>query len=127
MTLRVVVLIAGCLIATGATLPGQSAPPAPGRLIDVGGWRMHINCTGVKSPGRPTIVLEAGSSDFSIDWAYVQPEVGKFARVCSYDRSGSGWSDLGPFPHTLKQIVFELHLLLDKAGESAPLVYVGHS
>jgi pimeloyl-ACP methyl ester carboxylesterase len=53
--------------------------------------------------------------------------VATFGRVCSYDRSGSGWSDLGPFPRTLRQTVFELHLLLEKAGESAPLVYVGHS
>jgi pimeloyl-ACP methyl ester carboxylesterase len=126
MTSRVFLLIAGCLVATNA-VSGQTAPTAPGRLVDVGGWRMHINCSGTKSPGRPTIVLEAGSSDFSIDWAFVQPAVATFARVCSYDRSGSGWSDLGPFPHTLKQIVFELHVLLEKAGESAPLVYVGHS
>jgi pimeloyl-ACP methyl ester carboxylesterase len=105
----------------------QQDPQAPGRLIDVGGWRMHINCSGTAQAGRPTVILEAGLSDFSIDWAFVQPQVATFARVCSYDRAGSGWSDLGPYPHTLKQTVFELHLLLQKAGESAPLVYVGHS
>lgn len=114
------------LIAT-VSLVSQTPPPAPGRLVDVGGWRMHINCAGDARPGRPTVILEAGSSDFSIDWAFVQPEVATFGRVCSYDRSGSGWSDLGPFPRTLKQTVFELHLLLEKAGESAPLVYAGHS
>jgi len=109
------------------SLLAQTDSQAPGRMIDVGGWRMHINCTGTARAGQPTVILEAGSSDFSIDWAFVQPAVATFTRVCSYDRSGSGWSDLGPYPHTLKQIVFELHLLLEKAGESAPLVYVGHS
>jgi pimeloyl-ACP methyl ester carboxylesterase len=122
----VIALLTGCL-AAAATLSSQTAPLAPGRLIDVGGWRMHINCTGSARAGAPTVILEAGSSDFSIDWALVQPEVATFARVCSYDRSGSGWSDLGPYPHTLKQTVFELHLLLEKAGESPSLIYVGHS
>jgi len=56
------------------------------------------------------VILEAGSSDFSIDWAFVQPEVAKFVRVCSYDRSGSGWSDRGPYPHSISQTVFELNL-----------------
>jgi pimeloyl-ACP methyl ester carboxylesterase len=123
----VIVAIVAGVCMTMATLVSQAEPVAPGRLIDLGGWRMHLNCTGEVRAGRPTVILEAGSSDFSIDWVFVQPEVAKFARVCSYDRSGSGWSDLGPYPHTLKQIVFELHLLLQKAGESAPLVYVGHS
>src|SRR5262245_20954834 len=63
----------------------QTDPQAPGRLIDVGGWRMHINCTGAARPGQPTVILEAGSSDFSIDWAFVQPEVALFSRACSYD------------------------------------------
>ena len=60
----------------------QTDPQAPGRLIDVGGWRMHINCTGTARAGQPTVILEAGSSDFSIDWAFVQPEVATFTRVC---------------------------------------------
>ena len=126
MRFFVVALLTGCLVSVG-TLHSQTEPPAPGRLLDVGGWRMHINCAGTARAGQPTVILEAGSSDFSIDWAFVQPEVATFTRVCSYDRSGSGWSDLGPYPKTLKQTIFELHTLLDKAGVSAPLVYVGHS
>jgi pimeloyl-ACP methyl ester carboxylesterase len=64
---------------------------------------------------------------FSVDWALVQPRVAQFARVCSYDRAGSGWSDLGPDPRTKRQIVWELHQLLEKSGERAPFVLVGHS
>jgi pimeloyl-ACP methyl ester carboxylesterase len=71
--------------------------------------------------------LESGSGDFPVEWSLVQPGAAKFARVCSYDRAGDGWSDLGPHPRTLHQIVYELHTLLDTAGVKAPLVLVGHS
>jgi pimeloyl-ACP methyl ester carboxylesterase len=108
----------------------DTTPPpysAPGKLVDVGGWRLHLNCTGYTSPSQPTVILEAGLGDFSVEWSLVQPGVAKFARVCSYDRAGDGWSELGPHPRTFRQIVYELHTLLDKAGVKPPLVLVGHS
>jgi pimeloyl-ACP methyl ester carboxylesterase len=101
--------------------------PAPGRLIDLGGWRLHLNCSGQANPARGVVILEAGAGDFSVDWSLVQPLVAAFARVCSYDRAGAGWSDLGPRPRTMHQQVWELHSLLDKAGEKPPFVLVGHS
>jgi pimeloyl-ACP methyl ester carboxylesterase len=73
------------------------------------------------------VVLEAGVGDFSVEWSLVQPGVAQFARVCSYDRAGDGWSDLGPYPRTHRQIVYELHTLLSRAGERPPFVLVGHS
>jgi pimeloyl-ACP methyl ester carboxylesterase len=108
---------------------GVLSPPLPpsGRLIDVGGWRLHLNCTGEPRPSQAIVILEAGAGDFSVDWSLVQPGVARFARVCSYDRAGSGWSELGPRPRTMHQIVYELHTLLDKAGERPPYVLVGHS
>lgn len=108
---------------------GLASPPLPppGRLVDVGGWRLHLNCAGEARSSRPTVILEAGAGDFSVDWSLVQPGVARFARVCSYDRAGSGWSDLGPRPRTMHQIVYELHTLLEKAGEPPPYVLVGHS
>ena len=69
----------------------------------------------------------SGLGDFPVEWSLVQPGVAKFARVCSYDRAGDGWSDLGPHPRTMHQIVYELHTLLDKAGVKPPYVLVGHS
>lgn len=101
--------------------------PPPGQLIDVGGWRLHLRCTGVPTAGQPTVILEAGIGAFSVDWALVQPQVAEFARVCSYDRAGSGWSDWGPHPRTLRQIVYELHTLLTQSGEQSPFVLVGAS
>ncbi|MEP7342017.1 MAG: alpha/beta hydrolase [Acidobacteriota bacterium] len=118
------------LYATTVVAQSQSAQPPfplPGKLVDVGGWRLHLNCTGEARASQPTVILEPGLGDFSVEWSLVQPGVAKFARVCSYDRAGDGWSDLGPHPRTLRQIVYELHTLLDKAGVKPPLVLVGHS
>ena len=131
------VALAGMLTQTSIALSAvavmaqsQSAQPPfppPGKLVDVGGWRLHLNCTGEARASQPTVILEAGVGDFSVEWSLVQPDVAKFARVCSYDRAGDGWSDLGPHPRTLRQIVYELHTLLDKGGVKPPFVLVGHS
>jgi pimeloyl-ACP methyl ester carboxylesterase len=115
-----------------AQAPSKEAPakppfPPPGRLIDLGGWRLHLQCTGNARVGQPTVILEAGVGDFSVDWSLVQPGVSRMTRVCSYDRAGSGWSDLGPRPRTRQQIAWELHTLLQKAGVQPPYVLVGHS
>ncbi len=99
----------------------------PGKLVDVGGWRMHLNCTGENKPNTPTVVLEAGWNDFSFDWSLVQPGVARFTRVCSYDRAGHAWSDLGPRPRTMRQIAYELHTALVRLGIKPPYVLVGHS
>ncbi|HEX8723140.1 MAG TPA: alpha/beta hydrolase [Pyrinomonadaceae bacterium] len=102
----------------------QKEPAPPGRLLDVGGYRLHINCTGT---GGPAVVLVAGAGDFSFDWGPVQPGVSRFARVCSYDRAGLAWSDPGPTPRTMLQDAAELHALLRAAGVRPPYVLVGHS
>ena len=102
-------------------------PPLPGKLVDVGGWRLHLNCTGSNKGSRPTVVLESGSGDFSFDWSLVQPGISRFTRVCSYDRAGNAWSDLGPRPRTMKQVAYELHTALLKAGSKRPYVLVGQS
>ncbi len=98
--------------------------PEPGRLVDIGGFRLKLNCTG---KGSPTVVLEAGLGDVLTEWKRAQPEIAKFSRVCSYDRAGYGGSDPGPMPRTSAQIAKELHSLLENAGEKAPYVLVGHS
>lgn len=98
-------------------------PPAPGRLIDVGGRRLHLLCSG---EGSPTIVLEAGASSFAIDWTLVQREVSRTNRTCSYDRAGMGWSD-PTTPETRASSAADLHSLLEKGGERGPFVLVGAS
>ena len=119
----------GCVAAGATAQDGSGSPPypPPGRMVDVGGWRLHLNCTGPARAAWPTVILEAGLGDFSVEWSLVQPGVARFSRVCSYDRAGDGWSELGPHPRTFRQIVYELHTLLDRAGERPPYVLVGHS
>jgi pimeloyl-ACP methyl ester carboxylesterase len=98
--------------------------PPPGRLIDLGGYRLHIHCQGM---GSPTVVLDAGLGDWSTHWTAVQNLLKTDTRVCSYDRAGYGWSDPGPRPRDSQRIVAELHSLLEKASVEPPYVLVGHS
>ena len=101
------------------------AYPPPGELVDVGGYRLHIHCTGT---GSPTVVIEAGLGDWSTSWGgVVQPEVAKTTRVCTYDRAGLGWSDAAPGPSDAAQFAKELHTLLQNANVPGPYVMVGHS
>jgi pimeloyl-ACP methyl ester carboxylesterase len=98
--------------------------PAPGQQVDVGGYRLHIQCVG---EGSPTVLLDAGLGGFSLDWSLVQPELAANNRVCAYDRAGYGWSDPGPQPRTPSHIADELHTMLVNAGVQGPYVLVGHS
>jgi pimeloyl-ACP methyl ester carboxylesterase len=114
-------LTARALLAQGKTT--ASFPP-PGRLIDIGGRKLHLYCTG---QGTPTVILVAGGGAFSIDWTLVQPRLAKTTRVCSYDRAGLAWSDPGPADETVEQTVDDLHRLLAAAAEHGPYVLVGAS
>lgn len=100
----------------------------PGRRVNVGSegstMYMHINCTG---EGTPTVVLDSGLGDSFISWQKVQPQIAKFAHICSYDRAGIGYSDASPRPRTSKVIAEELNSLLHNAGISPPYILVGHS
>ena len=117
-------LLYGLSFQVIASAVDSARNPAPGKLVDVGGYKLHINCTGT---GSPTVILDAGLGGTSLDWSKVQPAVTRFTRVCSYDRAGYGWSESGPGPRTSQQIVTELHLLLSRAKIEGPYVLVGHS
>lgn len=117
-------LLTGLIYQVIATKLDDSKYPAPGQLIDVGGHRLHLNCTGA---GITPVILDSGLGEGAMEWELVQPEVAKFARVCSYDRAGLGWSDAGPNPRTSQQIDKELRALLKNAGIAGPYVLVGHS
>jgi pimeloyl-ACP methyl ester carboxylesterase len=99
--------------------------PPPGQLVDVGGYRLHIHCTG---SGSPTVVIDAGLGDWSTSWGEaVQPGVAKTTQVCTYDRAGMGWSDAGPLPRDAEHFARELHTLLQNANVPGPYILVGHS
>ena len=98
--------------------------PPPGKLFDAGGHLLHLN---IKGNGRPAVIFENGSGDFSFIWDLVQPGVSKTTTTVSYDRAGYAWSEEGPFPRTGKQIAFELHTALQNAGVKGPYILVGQS
>ncbi len=102
----------------------MSFVPAPGRLIDVGGFSLHLHCSGA---GTPAVVLDAALGGSSVSWSWVQPEIARLTRVCSYDRAGYGWSDPGPLPRTAGRMAEELRTLLERGGVPPPFVLVGHS
>ena len=101
-----------------------AAYPMPGRLIDVGGHSLHINCTGT---GSPTVVLEPGLGEPSTAMAWIAPDVATTTRVCVYDRAGRGWSQSAAGPQDGVQTATDLHTLLERAGEPGPYVLAGHS
>ncbi len=111
-------------ISPAGSGPDSLAPAPPGRLVDVGGYKLHLWCTG---QGSPTVVLITGASGFSFDWSLVQPAVARTTRVCSCDRGGAAWSELGPHPRTKTQEAFNLWRALTAAKESGPYVLVGQS
>ena len=132
-TLRILVGLCGLIVVTAlmgatyqwlATRKDLAATPPPGHLVDIGGYRLHLWCTG---DGAPAVILDTGLGGSSADWGFVQPDVARFTRVCSYDRAGMGYSDPGPSPRTARRIASELAALLTRGGIAGPVVLVGAS
>jgi pimeloyl-ACP methyl ester carboxylesterase len=96
----------------------------PGQLIDVGGHRLHLDCTG---SGSPTVVLEPGLGEVSAAMGWIAPVVARDTRVCVYDRAGRGWSDPAAGPQDAVQTAADLHTLLDRGHIPGPYVLAGHS
>jgi pimeloyl-ACP methyl ester carboxylesterase len=129
-TLRVAGCVALLLLlafTARSQTPGLSQPSPLGTLVDVGGYRVHLYCIG---QGTPTVVIVGGA--FSFDWQLVQPDVAEFTRVCTFDLSGTAWSD--PFKTTAAKStpacadrVDEIHRLVARAPIDGPYVLVGFS
>jgi pimeloyl-ACP methyl ester carboxylesterase len=117
-------ILAGTIYESVAEAADVRAYPPAGQMVDVGGYRLHINCTGT---GRPTVVIDAGWGDWSLQWSWIQGEVAKTTQVCTYDRAGMGYSEAGLLPRTAEQIATELRTLLHQANIAGPYVLAGHS
>jgi pimeloyl-ACP methyl ester carboxylesterase len=100
------------------------AYPMPGQLIDVGGHRLHLHCTG---SGSPTVVLEPGGGEMSSNLGWIAPAVARGTRVCVYDRAGRGWSEPADTAQDGRQIATDLHTLLQRGHVPGPYVLAGHS
>ncbi len=121
------------MLVTGAALQRIAAQrdtgryPAPGRLVDTGGRRLHLLGMGEDRPG-PAVILCAGLSGSSLEWEAVQRGIADYAPVYAYDRAGVGWSDPGdPYRRTGLHEIGALRSVLRRAGVEPPYVLVGHS
>ncbi|MEV6494058.1 alpha/beta fold hydrolase [Actinoplanes sp. NPDC051633] len=121
-----VMLMAGLggLYQAMTSAPQEAAGPMPGRLVDVGGYRLHLNCIGT---GSPVVVLLNGLGETSPEWTRITPSVAATTRTCTFDRAGQGWSDDSPHPADATTAATDLHRLLTAAGEPGPYVLAGHS
>jgi hypothetical protein len=90
----------------------------PGQLIDVGGHRLHLHCTG---SGSPTVVLEPGGGAASCDLGWIAPGIARSTRVCVDDRAGRGWSDAADVPQDGAHLAADLHTLLGPRPRSRPV------
>lgn len=128
MFLGLILLVSACGFQLGQTRSSENKSSTLDEMIDVGGYRLHINCAGSPAKGSPTVVMDAGGYDSSEAWNQVQPKIAEFARVCVYDRAGLGKSERQPNPsYPSLEVVKDLHTLLVNAHIVPPLVLVGHS
>jgi pimeloyl-ACP methyl ester carboxylesterase len=117
------------IVLAGATYQGvltaleRREYPRPGGMISVGDHQLHLHCIGT---GSPMVVLEAPAVGMSAVWSEVQQRVAMKTRVCSYDRSGLGWSEASDRPYDPGRVPEELRALLTAAKENGPYVVVGH-
>ncbi|WP_311267735.1 alpha/beta hydrolase [Sphingobium sp. WCS2017Hpa-17] len=125
LALVLLLVVAGALYEGWSRHQARRLYPPPGRLVDIGGRRIHIDCRGA---GSPTVILESGlGSGGSVDWARVHDALARHSRTCAYDRAGIMWSDPKPGPQNAAAVADDLHATLAAAGISGPLVLVGHS
>ena len=103
----------------------RSTTAMPGHLVDVGGRRLYVQCSG---SGSPTVVLVSGLAETSVYWGgWIAPAVAQNTTVCAYDRAGQGWSDPPASPQDGAAVATDLHTLLVNAQIPGPYVLVGHS
>ncbi len=123
----VLVILALLAVGGGYERISQSTAPAVamrGQLVDVGPYRLHLECHGSRGP---TVILEPGAGGSAASMGLIAPAVARDSRVCVYDRAGRGWSDPAASPPDGAQIATDLHTLLDRAQVPGPYVLAGHS
>jgi hypothetical protein len=110
---------------TAGAAPGDDVYTRPGQIVAAAdGARLNLYCMG---RGSATVVFDSGWEDWAPAWAVVQPQIAKWARACSYDRAGAGFSSPGPMPRTSVRIASELHSALHNARINGPYILVGNA
>lgn len=103
----------------------RQAFPPPGRLVDIGGRRLHLIEMG---EGSPAVVIIPALADNVLAWLRILDGAAADTRACVYDRADVGWSDAPPhWRRTPHSMAADLHALLSASGIPAPYILVGHS
>jgi pimeloyl-ACP methyl ester carboxylesterase len=119
--------IAVLLVAVGAIYQSVSVRrearrfPPPGTLVDVGGRRLHLHCTG---DGSPIVLFESSGLGNSTSFDAVRADLAGRTRTCAYDRMGTGWSDAGPSDISAGVLADDLERVIDRAGLRPPFLLV---
>jgi pimeloyl-ACP methyl ester carboxylesterase len=129
--------VGAVMLSIGNAVLAQTQPPPaegedqrllpyvrPGQLVDIGGRRINLHCTGT---GGPTVILMAGIFSWSVVWYKTQPVIAQKTRVCAFDRAAYGFSDPASRPQIISEVVEDLHKALQAASITGPYVLVGHS
>ncbi|MBO3697014.1 alpha/beta fold hydrolase [Roseivirga sp. E12] len=129
ISLLIVGSIGGLIYESTARKNALKAYPPPGEMISVGSHKLHLDCRGTAEEGAPTVILEAGLDPMggSILWSGLIDSIAEFCRVCTYDKAGIAWSEIGPQPRVADKLVDELHLLLENSNEKGPYLLVAWS
>lgn len=131
--LTVAALAPGVLLSIGALAHLQRRArirrklPPPGRLIDIGGYCVHVLAEGQTRADAPAIVWFAGGHAGGFAIHHLHRALRDETRSILIDRPGTGWSDTGPFPRTTAREAAEMVLALERAGEKGPFIWAGHS
>jgi len=121
-----VIIIAGPIfIGLTVKMFTSDIPPA-GKLYDVGGFKLHLDCRGDNN-GMPTIVFESGSGAATPIYHHLVENLSSTHRICTYDRAGLAWSEPSGVPSEIPAISHQLHSLLEAADVQKPFVLAGHS
>ena len=105
----------------------RRAQPAPGKMFDLDGYRVHLLAEGESRPGRPPVVWFAGGHASGYAIHHLHRALRGETRSILIDRPGTGWSDAGPFPRTTAREADEMIAAIEKSGERGPFVWAGHS
>lgn len=120
-----VLIIGGTIHVVRIRLRRRANPPA-GKLIDVGGYRLHVFAQG-SNRGNPSIVWLGGGHAAGTVMVHLHERLVNTTRSILVDRPGTGWSDTGPFPRTTAREAEEVIKALAGAGEPGPFVLAGYS
>lgn len=124
LSLPAVSIILFLALASRAKARLRKQYPPIGRMVDIGGYRLHMH---VEGEGTSTVILDAGAGGIGLSWELVRPAISRATRVVTYDRAGLGWSDPSPRPRRADVMAEELHTMLKNANIPGPYILAGHS